>query len=205
MSEKLGVPTAEQIEWARETDDLFPPILDRHHHQRRVTIIARRLSERESPDAKGARAAAQTITINGHIREIQNPELSDLTVASRVRMLLRSDLDHESVCTLARDRIVWLHDEVERLRARHCATPAGWLPIESAPKGKPLLGEDGPRIIVIHSDHDGDPLIAYFGIGSGGMGPRWNDTHCLAMSKPTHWMPLPSPPARAVLKQDGEG
>lgn len=32
-------------------------------------------------------------------------DLSDAQVASRVRMLMRDDLDHEMVCVMARDRI----------------------------------------------------------------------------------------------------
>lgn len=44
--------------------------------------------------------------------------LSDLEMASKVRMLMRSDLDHEPVCTGARDRIMFLSqklDDVEKL------------------------------------------------------------------------------------------
>jgi len=40
--------------------------------------------------------------------------LSDLEVALRVRMLMRSDLDHEAVCVGARDRIMFLSQEVDR-------------------------------------------------------------------------------------------
>lgn len=43
------------------------------------------------------------------------PHLSDLEVAGKVRMLLRDQLDHEVICTLARDRIMALSKEVERL------------------------------------------------------------------------------------------
>lgn len=43
--------------------------------------------------------------------------LSDAEVASRVRMLRRTDIDHEAVCTMARDRIVHLSQQVARLRA----------------------------------------------------------------------------------------
>ncbi len=34
--------------------------------------------------------------------------LSDLEIADRVRMLMRTDLDHEAVCVMARDRIKYL-------------------------------------------------------------------------------------------------
>lgn len=41
--------------------------------------------------------------------------LSHDEVAGRVRMLMRHDLDHEPVCTMARDRIKWLAWRVEQL------------------------------------------------------------------------------------------
>jgi len=43
--------------------------------------------------------------------------LSDLEMAGKVRMLYRSDLDHEAVCVGARDRIMYLsqqHEELQR-------------------------------------------------------------------------------------------
>lgn len=40
--------------------------------------------------------------------------LSDLEVASEVRMLTRSQLDHEAVCTMARDRIMYLSQQLEK-------------------------------------------------------------------------------------------
>lgn len=40
-------------------------------------------------------------------------DLSDLQVAGKVRMLMRGDLDHEMVCTGARDRIMYLSQQVE--------------------------------------------------------------------------------------------
>ncbi len=42
--------------------------------------------------------------------------LSDIEVAHKVRMLYRTDLDHEAVCVAARDRIMFLSQEVERLK-----------------------------------------------------------------------------------------
>jgi hypothetical protein len=53
---------------------------------------------------------------NGHTdRVVQSPEKSNIEVACRVRMLMRSDLDHESVCTLARDRIMGLDKRIGEL------------------------------------------------------------------------------------------
>ena len=45
------------------------------------------------------------------------PQLSDREAAGRVRMLGRSDLDHEQTCMLARDRIMHLSELVEAARA----------------------------------------------------------------------------------------
>lgn len=50
------------------------------------------------------------------------PQIEDIEVAGRVRMLYRDQLDHEFICTLARDRIMVLmaekkalEDEIESL------------------------------------------------------------------------------------------
>ena len=43
--------------------------------------------------------------------------LSDAEVASKVRMLMRSDLDHEAVCVTARDRILVLSRALASARA----------------------------------------------------------------------------------------
>jgi hypothetical protein len=42
--------------------------------------------------------------------------MSDLEVASQVRMLMRHDLNHESVCTIGRDRIMALSKRVDELQ-----------------------------------------------------------------------------------------
>lgn len=41
---------------------------------------------------------------------------TDADVAARVRMLGRNDLDHEMVCVAARDRIIRLAGENQRLK-----------------------------------------------------------------------------------------
>jgi hypothetical protein len=43
--------------------------------------------------------------------------LSDIEMAGKVRMLYRTDLDHEAICVGSRDRIMYLSQEVERLTA----------------------------------------------------------------------------------------
>lgn len=57
------------------------------------------------------------VLINGHRVRLAGDHLSDSEVASNVRMLMRDEIDHEAVCITARDRIMWLSQEVERLRA----------------------------------------------------------------------------------------
>lgn len=49
-------------------------------------------------------------------------DLSDAEVATRVRMLLRSDLDHEVVCVMARDRIARLSRQLYIPEVRDFAT-----------------------------------------------------------------------------------
>jgi hypothetical protein len=48
---------------------------------------------------------------------MMSDELSDEEVAGRVRMLMRSDLDHEFVCVLGRDRIKKLSNELAASKA----------------------------------------------------------------------------------------
>lgn len=53
--------------------------------------------------------------------------LSDLEMALKVRMLMRFDLDHEAVCTGARDRIMYLSQQVEELEQNSCSDcDNGW-------------------------------------------------------------------------------
>ena len=69
-----------------------------------------------------------------------------------------------------------------------------WHSIETAPRGKPLLGENGPRIMLgwEHIDHI---VIGSFSLGTAPINhPMWRDGYGGAIIKPTHWMPLPDPP-----------
>ena len=56
-------------------------------------------------------------TINGKVVEIAGAHLSDEEVAGKVRMLMRQDIDHEAVVTMARDRIVYLSQRMEVAQA----------------------------------------------------------------------------------------
>ncbi len=56
--------------------------------------------------------ANRTYDWNGHTNlPISYPDLSDFHMAGKVRMLMRSDLDHEGVVCGARDRIMCLSKE----------------------------------------------------------------------------------------------
>lgn len=72
--------------------------------------------------------------------------------------------------------------EIQRLRAQpsHQQQP-GWLPIESAPK-------DGTHVLLT----DGEMISCGYWCGSQ-HAPRWMSDS----GEPTHWQPLPEPPANA--------
>jgi hypothetical protein len=57
-----------------------------------------------------ARATSSIVEAHG--------DKSDEWVANAVRMLGRHDLDHEAICSAARDRIMRLSLEVEKLKTR---------------------------------------------------------------------------------------
>ena len=59
----------------------------------------------------------RTYTKNGTEYPVLHPELTDEEVAGQVRMLTRRQLDHEAVCTTARDRILCLTEEKATLEA----------------------------------------------------------------------------------------
>ncbi|EKD89692.1 MAG: hypothetical protein ACD_33C00005G0007 [uncultured bacterium] len=69
---------------------------------------------------------------------------SDHWVANEVRMLMRDQLNHESICTAARDRIMYLSQEVQRLTERE--TEAKNI-LENCPKDNDVdkwLANDNP-------------------------------------------------------------
>ncbi len=74
-------------------------------------------------DREIARLKEDASTV-AHLRKCLNrfPErpqlgdnLTDSEVAGMVRMLMRDDPSHEIICLIARDRILWLSDQVKRL------------------------------------------------------------------------------------------
>jgi len=56
-------------------------------------------------------------TINGQRVPLCGDQFTDAQIAGKVRMLYRDQIDHEAVCTMARDRIVWLAEQNAALLA----------------------------------------------------------------------------------------
>ena len=60
----------------------------------------------------------RTYDWNGHTDiPMARPEWSDKEMAGQVRMLMRDQLNHEAICTAARDRIMALSKEKAALEA----------------------------------------------------------------------------------------
>lgn len=80
------------------------------------------LAEAERNGAENGRRAAAykgpplKFTFLGNNREATFPWLSHEEAAGTVRMLMRDQLDHEWICCMARDRILHLAQENDRLR-----------------------------------------------------------------------------------------
>lgn len=73
-------------------------------------------NSKELESVERSQMSTRTYDHNGHTNlPIACPDWDDVEVAGRVRMLMRNDLDHELICTVARDRILCLAKEKERL------------------------------------------------------------------------------------------
>ena len=57
----------------------------------------------------------KTFELNGQLREVSYGDLSDEDIATMVRMMCRSDLNHEAVCVAGRDRILHLSQKCKAL------------------------------------------------------------------------------------------
>ena len=78
------------------------------------------------------------------LEELAMGDKSHREIAGMVRMLMRTDLQHEAVCLAARDRIAWLAARVEQLEAAltpSTETKATYMGEFSVPL--PDLDEDG--------------------------------------------------------------
>ncbi len=74
-----------------------------------------------------------------------------------------------------------------------------WQPIETAPK-------DGKRIIVYCPKLDGpkENIVSYQRNGTN-FPWRADEGNLLQRDQPTHWMPLPEPPAGDESEMEGQG
>jgi hypothetical protein len=78
---------------------------------------ARAIGKERQRRAAAYKGGPLKFTHLGHDREADMPWLSHVEAAGMVRMLMRDQLDHESICCMARDRILHLAQENERLRS----------------------------------------------------------------------------------------
>jgi hypothetical protein len=93
----------------------------------------------------GLDPAVKMVSINNIAHPMQEPHLSDFEVAGQVRALSRTQLDHERVCTLARDRIVYLADRLGELEV-HEKRPGEFLAWAHEIFG-PVAGDRGERLL----------------------------------------------------------
>jgi hypothetical protein len=78
--------------------------------------------------------------------ELAGGHLSDDDVARVVRMLYRDDVDHEGVCTVARDRIVWLSGQLRLARQREEAEAVSTLDAKLLAGQVAALREENARL-----------------------------------------------------------
>lgn len=120
--------------------------------------------------------AKRTFHWLGNLREMSHLDVPDLEVARRVRMLMRDDLNHESVCTMARDRIMTLFEEKEALRNPWQSIPAN----EKIPSTEPVL----VRRLNPRGKYAVD--MAFLTVSG-----QWVASISTPISGYSHWMPIP--------------
>lgn len=79
-------------------------------------LEAQRIGKERQRRAQAYKGGPLHFTHLGHQREADMPWLSHVEAGGMARMLMRDQLDHEAVCCMARDRILHLAQENERLR-----------------------------------------------------------------------------------------
>lgn len=141
---------AEAIEYVREENEFARDTILNCLHDALAFLQSGPDTPRQSSETAALRAVLRPpkkiVSIHGRPeRLIQGDELTDDQVAVQVRMLFRQQLNHEAVCTLARDRIVFLSDCIAKADAIAAALDAaaegqGWQDMASAKKdGTPIL------------------------------------------------------------------
>lgn len=90
-------------------------------------------------------------TWNGTTHPIGKPHLTDEEMAGEVRMLMRDQLDHEAICTAARDRIMCLVAEKKALQEalESVASPVGFMRRQAEATGDRF---DGHAAVYISKD-----------------------------------------------------
>ena len=90
--------------------------------------------------------ANSSINVNGHDQGVQEHWIPNAEVAGTVRMLMRDQFDHERVCTLGRDRILFLDQELrlahELLAEARDVIERGLSLMETV-EAKTLVGDEG--------------------------------------------------------------
>jgi hypothetical protein len=117
-------------------------------------------------------------SINAEFEAYVKAELGDIAVVSEGRFISPKIQNYYKIWNNQQTKITELESQVEALRK-----DAEWQPIETAPK-------DGTRLLLIidHGEH-GDKI--WTGLWADG----WAVSYGKPENAPTHWKPLPQPPA----------
>lgn len=102
-------------------------------------------------------------------------------IVERLRAPIPRDVD---CIPEAQDRMAEAAAEIERLRAVQA-----WRPIGTAPK-------DGTRVLLWPVWSDGLPDAGWWEVRPRSSG--WVHVYGRVLEKPTHWQPLPEPPAQGT-------
>jgi len=107
--------------------------------------------------------------------------LTDLEMALKVRMLMRTDLGHEGVCTGARDRIMYLSQKVEALEKELAALKGEPQPVKFA-VGSILMEVNTCKLFMVDGVPD-DTVTTY--LIHAGVGARYADATKLVLPRAT--------------------
>lgn len=116
--------------------------------------------------------------------------LSDEQKREWFAVTLHVDSEKAKIIREQADEIERLREEVQRLSAVS-AEPVAWQSIETAPK-------DGTVVLVCQETEPG-----FWEFEQAWWSPTWGFGGGNCTNKPTHWMPLLSPPSNAAMQKDG--